>query len=350
MRIGRRVWAVLASGVLCLGGCSTPGARQLSVERGSYIEALSQTNEQELLSNIVRLKYNDPPVFLNVEQIAASLSAEVALDATTAFGEGSPTTGIVGSGITIEQNPTIVYTPLSGQTFANKFLVPLNEAPVFLMLSNGFDFALVAELAFVSMNGLSNSRFVDDAERARFRRAAMLISDVLRRGEWALGTERVGADDQDRIRLVLQRRAGLAPSASADEVSQLLGLDPTAERIRLEVGLMRNSQTVSIETRSLLSIMSYLSNYVEAPSDHADAVWPGPVVAPEDAMIRIRSSSSRPGGVATTAVRHHDHWFYVGGDDIRGQNTLYLLRMLFNLQAQIDPEASRNFQLSLPVN
>lgn len=349
MRIGKPIWAVAASSLLVLAGCVAPGARQLSVERGGYIEALSQTNEQELLSNIVRLKYNDPPVFLNVEQIAASLSAAVELDATAAFGEGNiPTTGFFGSGITVEQNPTIVYTPLSGKQFANELLVPLDEAPVFLMLSNGFDFALVAELVFVSVNGLTNSRFVEDDSRAGFRQAVKQLSGLLESGEWTLGT--IPAREGGRPEFVLRRTPGRAQSQAAREAFSLLGLDPTANQIALEVGLARNDRTLSIQTRSLLSIMSYLSNSVEPPPGHSDVVWPGPRLTNGDAMIRIRSSASRPDGVAVTAVRHHGHWFYVDGSDIRGQNTLYLVRMLFNLQAQIDPDSSRSFELSLPVN
>ena len=349
MRIGKPVWAVMVSGLLVLAGCVAPGARQLSVERGSYIEALSQTNEQELLSNIVRLKYNDPPVFLNVEQIAGSLTAELALEAGAGFGDGDvDTTGALGSGIKIEQNPTIVYTPLSGKQFANELLVPLDEAPVFLMLSNGFDFDLVAELVFVSANGLTNSRFVEDESRAQFRQAVKQLSGLLESGEWTLGT--LAAAQGGQPEFVLRRTPGRAQSASAREVFELLDLNPNANQIALEVGLARNDRTLSIQTRSLLSIMSYLSNSVEPPADHSNVVWPGPRPANGEAMIRIRSSASRPDGVATTAVRHHGHWFYVDGSDVRGQNTLYLLRMLFNLQAQIDPDSSRSFELSLPVN
>lgn len=54
--------------LLCLpllaGGCAYHGPEALSMTRPEYNVVIQQTNDQELLLNLVRLKYRDTPYFL----------------------------------------------------------------------------------------------------------------------------------------------------------------------------------------------------------------------------------------------------------------------------------------------
>jgi len=64
--------------LLCLFvSCKSLGPNSIHSNRGSYIEALSQTDKEEMLANIVRAKHNDPPVFLKINSISASPSLEL---------------------------------------------------------------------------------------------------------------------------------------------------------------------------------------------------------------------------------------------------------------------------------
>ena len=50
------------------------GPRMLERSHGQYNESLKQVAEEQLLLNIVRLRYNDNPMRLDVSAIAAQCS------------------------------------------------------------------------------------------------------------------------------------------------------------------------------------------------------------------------------------------------------------------------------------
>ena len=58
--------------ILCLGfllGCAGVGPRALETARGSYNEVLRDTADEQLLANLVRLRYRDRPFFLEVSAV-----------------------------------------------------------------------------------------------------------------------------------------------------------------------------------------------------------------------------------------------------------------------------------------
>jgi hypothetical protein len=69
------VWSCLAA-----GGC-TFGPKALERSHAPYNEAVKQVAEQQLLLNIVRLRYNENPMRLDVSAIAAQYELNAAAEA-----------------------------------------------------------------------------------------------------------------------------------------------------------------------------------------------------------------------------------------------------------------------------
>lgn len=342
--------ALAAAGAVPLSGCATRGPAAIEGERSAYIDALAMTDKEELLSNIVRVKYTEPPVFLQVSSIAASVSAEAALGAGIGFGDSdTATTGSLTSGLAVERNPTVFYAPLSGDRFAKNLLVPFDLVTVFLMLANGFEFDVVSELTITSMNGLSNARNASPAEREAFRSAVRAIGAEIGAGRLQVGT-RAAEFDAATLQVVLRRTGEDAASPALRDAYNHLGIDPDADEVALVIGLSGDRRTLAIQTRSLLSVLSYLSNHVEPPEAHQAIAWPSYTEPGETGPIRITASRSRPTGPGVTAVRYQGYWFAIAGEDLTSQNTLYLLRLLFNLQAQAGLDGRQQLQISLPLN
>src|SRR4051812_30944743 len=65
---GPIVWC--AGLALALSGCAL-GPRALERSHGRFGDAVLRVNEEELLRNIVRIRYNESPLSLNVSSIAA---------------------------------------------------------------------------------------------------------------------------------------------------------------------------------------------------------------------------------------------------------------------------------------
>lgn len=338
---------LLAGGVLLWSGCVSRGPSSISQQRGPYTDVLSLTDKEELLTNLVRLAYSDPPVFLQVSSVTASPTIEYGTESELRLGDGSAPNplALAKPKVLAKDSPTIVYKPLLGREFASELLLPFDIRPVFMMIDNGFDFSVVAQLTFKSLNGISNSRGASNEERRRFREVTDAIARLLRQDAIRIGTPPEGLTAANAV-VVVHVRPEARNSPDAQFVASALGLDPARSEFPLRVGLQASDGGIAVSPRSLLALMSYLSNYVQPPPEHAALVWPTDAREEPDPIIRILSSRTRPDN-ADPAILHKGYWFYVRADDLRSRNTLFLLRLLFNLQAQA--ASGDAVQLTLPV-
>jgi hypothetical protein len=333
---------------LALSGCVSRGPASISQQRGPYTEVLALTDKEELLANIVRLAYLDAPVFLTVTSVTASPSLEYGTESELRLGDGSAPSplALAKPKVVVRDAPTITYKPLLGREFSNELLMPFDIRPVFLMLDNGFDFSVVAQLLFKRLNHLSNARSATSAERAEFRRVTDAVARLLRADGLRLGTTDEGLRSAGGKVVAKLTEEALA-SADGQLVVQTLGLDPKLGSYELRSGLQGSAGSIAVSSRSLLALLSYLSNYVQPPAAHAALVWPTDAREEPDPLMRIHSSTDRPDD-ADPAVFLRGHWFYLRADDLRSRNTLYLIRLLFNLQAQTASNQG-DVQLTLPV-
>lgn len=127
--------------------------------------------------------------------------------------------------------------------------------------------------------------------------------------------------------------------ALVDELKSKLSLSPEHDAFRVTDRMMgRKKDEITIQSRSLLSIMSYLARGIEVPEE--DLAKGRVVVIPPKAMkkimekipMRIRSSKTRPKD-PHVAVKYRNHWFYIDHSDIRSKRTFATIIVLFNLAA-----------------
>ena len=116
--------------VLCLSLSGCIGPQFLKVQRYKYNEAIQESTAEQLLLNIVRLRYNDSPMFLNVGDIDARFSLEASSMASGTINENvgvdplkaNSATVTASSGFT--NNPNIKLSPMQDADFA-RLLEPL---------------------------------------------------------------------------------------------------------------------------------------------------------------------------------------------------------------------------------
>ncbi len=109
------------------------GPAAVRSSRLKYNEAVRVTNDEQLLTNIVRLRYADSPVFIDLPNITSQF--ELAAGGSDPGPSGSQTNfGIAG--ITGRDSPTLSYHPRQGREISKTLLNPLS-ADVYSVVNAG---------------------------------------------------------------------------------------------------------------------------------------------------------------------------------------------------------------------
>jgi hypothetical protein len=263
----RAASASVLAALLC--GCLGVGPTSIKANRVGYNLAINQTNDQELLLNIVRMHYRDTLYFTSVQSILASASVAGSLAAN--FNAGftgsvltSQSVGVGPAAISVTENPTIVYAPIEGEKFVRQMMTPMNPDTLMLLIESGWSMDRVFSLGLSQMSGLPNAPTASGPTPsyqpvfADFKKAVLLLR-VLQR-EHNLNIERRG----DGLECVIPNPQ--ANRESASQLRQMLHIQPDLDHFRFVVGdAPLDGHIVSIKTRSLLATLNYLSQGVEAP-------------------------------------------------------------------------------------
>ena len=157
-------WCLLLPIVLMLGACASIGAGSVHRDRLAYSEALANSWKEQLLLNIVRLRYADTPMFLDVSSVISSyqLQGQLSVGGTYSSGltAGVPDatgTGLaLGAGAMYTDKPTVSYTPLVGDKFTRSLLRPIPPAALFQLVQAGYPVDVVFQLTTRAINGIYN--------------------------------------------------------------------------------------------------------------------------------------------------------------------------------------------------
>src|SRR5260370_42355984 len=106
-------------------GCKSTGPATVARDRFEYSSSISESWKRQTLLNIVKLRYLDPPIFVDVGQIVAGYSLETGLNAGGSLPENAAlggNTATLGCSVRFTDRPTITYTPLTGNKFVNALI------------------------------------------------------------------------------------------------------------------------------------------------------------------------------------------------------------------------------------
>ena len=314
----------------------------MPVDRLDYSTAIADSWKQQTLLNIVKLRYMDLPVFVDVASIVAGYSIQTGVNVNGALSSKNTVQGdfmAAGGQAVYTDRPTITYVPMTGEKFLHGLITPIDPKNVFFMLQAGYPADFILGLTVESLNGVRNRSAAGGVVREadpEFVRVLQLMREVQLAG--AVGM-RVEEDKAKSATAVVFFRRDDIPADIAEktaEIRRLLKLPADQQKMALLYSPMRGAPgELAVNSRSMLQIMSAFSSYLDVPEAHLKdhSAVPAFESASGDSqrqVVRIHSGKDRP-AAAFAAVWYRDHWFWVDDSDWQTKRALTAVMFFFTL-------------------
>jgi hypothetical protein len=324
-----------------LAACASVGPPTIARDRIDYDAAITTSWKRAMLLNMVKLRYGDTPMFLDVSSVINSYTLEGQATASAGWlSSGGPTTWSLSGNGHYADKPTITYNPLLGERFTRSLMTPVQPALVVSLIQSGWAADTVMNLMVSSANGVYN-RFGGGARARGADPEWSVVTGAMRRiqASAAVGL-RIESESGRELTVLVLHRNNETPEIR-DDVRTLrgaLGIRADATDIRVVYGSVpKGDAEIALVTRSMLEILIDLASAIEAPADDvAQGIVPAPRRFDTDAktaykpLIHIVSGDTAPDH-AFVAVPYHGHWFWIDERDYASKGLFSFVMIIFSL-------------------
>ena len=361
------IYAALAAS-LC--ACSTSRATApITRDTLAYSTEVARAQQEQLLLNIVRLRYNDPVSFVEIERMTTEDNRSMGLSIASAIGlDDGPFNEVLGGegAVGKSETPTAIYNVLRGSAYAQQLLQPVSPESIFLLSQSGWSVERLLLCCVARIGDLDNARSAAGPtpdilpDNADFRELARLMRLLQLSGDLLVQV----FDDKEGMppRVVVTWHAdsadgeALAAMFKHHEVAAVFGDEDDLHSAELAT----RSETkgdAPLRGRSLIGMLAALSHTVDVPPEHLGLVTQtkgGTSGAPRTACspgqpwsdvigdyFTVNWSRDKPQGAAV-AVPYRGVWFYVDDTCRSAKSTLDLIGHLYALQAGLNGAGARD--------
>jgi len=354
-------------------------------------DSIRETTSEQLLLNIVRLRYDETPFFLQLSSITTSFGVQQNLGASGQIPEDGPSVLGLNGSVSYSETPTVTWSLPDSSEYYGLLLAPLGADHLTALTQAGWDPARVLRVGIKKINSLRNLEFRRDQgiitpERyAELQEVLHLIDGLSANGlvDFSYGVKStMGAgkiplskldtraipdglqyglqfltrDDPNIFEpLKLTKPLFLRFSKESDNdpgaqrLRELLRLDNKKysfgivdtggsgiEQLRSESGKL--SQVFDPETRlaeivlnnrSMMEVLYFASTSVEVPdSDLGQGVARHATQRVDSDLMTIHSSTVEP-AKSWIKIKYRNTWFYIDDNDLNSRASFTLLDALF---------------------
>ncbi len=350
--------AILFSSLTC---CGSMGPNSVRAGRMEYNKALARSHSEQLLLNIVKMRFLDRPAFLDVSSMTSNLSFQTELSTTTTgiFNNAAFPTSANPS-FTWKDNPTITYEELTGTEFVTQMLSPIPADTIVLLLQS-WPADLLLPIALNEINNINNHwnpinpnlTVYAKNNQEKFEEVARVMRELndQRSLEWSVRRPSDSSSKTIDTAILLNRHEDAKTKSLVNSLLSDLGLKQ--EKVgttvfTVEYGLeTKNDSTIIFGTRCMQDVLAYASRSVEIP-DHMqelamriDSKWTA------NSKFRIRTSSHELNN-ASVAISYKDQWFYIADDDLDSKAYFLLIELLMDMQSGASSTGAP--VLTIPIN
>lgn len=354
--------ATLAFG-LGLGACSSVGPSSVPRDRVSYSNALSDSWKDQILLNIVRLRYADTPTFMDVSSIISAYTIQAAAQASGTANFGTPSnatnlpqgTGSVTIGGVYNDRPTISYTPLTGRKFAQSLLTPIPPNAIFSLIAAGYPADLVLPVTVRALNAVYNRAAQGGVRRPSDPQFYPLV-EALRRIQLSRAfSMRVEKRDDTEVAIgTLISRPDPGLQRDIAFIKETLGLSAENGEVLLTHGASATKPNeLAVLSRSMIEILNEIAADLDAPAEDVvtGRTYANAELDPDGPRfdlphVKIQSGQVPPDRLFS-AVQYRGTWYWISDNDFASKRGLTFLLLFFSLaETGAAPEAP---VLTIPV-
>lgn len=357
--------------------CASIGPGKVQKTAQSYSDVLMQQTEEQVLRNLVRRRYGEPPQFIKITAITASFALSTSYAPTASWDIGAPfgtnpNTSLVQSlGIaptmSYSDAPTISYSPMDSVAFINMLEEPINFKFVAVLSRSETNYIeLLGNLIFSNVGVLANTASNDGSLRIEISQEYQNFQLLLRTLSSMIISKAATISlitFQDQPGLLLHINKEAVDSPQANLVKKLLGhamkfndivfLNEPDTTINVESGgafvpakslANFDSNLTYVSVRSIASIIGFLAHAVKVPESDIKSHIARAYEDTEgkefdwnkilDNIMTIYSSDTEPKNVLVKTFLH-DHWFYIKMSDHTSKYTFTVLMKLMALAIAI---------------
>ena len=321
-------------------GCATVGPETVERDRPGYNDAIAESMKAQMLLNMVKLRYGDMPLFLDVSSIINSYALEGTLDLSTGFTFGGPDVDQrIGAEGFYADKPTITYSPLVGEKFTKSLLIPIPPESIFFLVQAGVPVDFVFMTCVDAINGVSNRKVHGDS----IEPADTKFYDLMRafrtiQDSGAMDIQISGEEGNEKVLLFISQNVTPEAERSIETALQILKLPEDRREFSLVYArLPKSDEEIAVLSRSMYNILREYSADVQIPEVHVierrAAIGAEVLEIPHDLSefyIKVYSSEKKPED-DFVAISYHGYWFWIEDTDIFSKKIFSFILLLFTL-------------------
>ena len=156
-RVNRSTAIILSLAIMpLLQACGTVGPALYESSFDDYNDAIRKTADGQMLANLVRMRYFESPVFLQVASISTSFSLSGNAGASVRINEGAGNSYGLDAGASYSETPTITFSLPESRQYYGRLMAPLSANQITMLIEAGFDSEAVMRTAAKRINRLRN--------------------------------------------------------------------------------------------------------------------------------------------------------------------------------------------------
>lgn len=352
----KRFHVLLIPAVVCLfiAGCGSLGPKTMDRDQIDYGNSIGDNWKNQMLANIVKMRFVDMPVFVDVGSIVSGYSLETTVSGRVGFGDsftGGDTQGLGATGRYTDR-PTITYMPKTGNDYLRSLLEPVEPRNLLALIQAGYNAGLLFTWAVEAINGIQNYSVNVRGTRTadpEFYEFAKLMTELQSLGTVGFELEKDPETQHDVVLVLHQEGQPEHVLRKRQRTGEILGLDPERERYRVIYAPFRiDSATLAIQTRSVTQMLLAMSGFVEVPGEVASHAMPGYQIQDTKPLpFRVLSGPDRPDS-SFAEIQYHDHWYWIENSDLPSKRVFTLMLFLTTLTNQARDENAP--VLTIPTN